>query len=218
VRKPPLSDYRQLTLALTEAVCAYVADAPGVPFALFGHSLGSLLAFGVARQLRRCSAAQPCCLLCSSATAPQIAMPYHSEPPPQDWTIVELGAYLRSIGGTPETVLRNPDYLHRLLPRMQVDLAVRASYTYAQEAPLEYPLAVFGGQHDTGVSAADLAAWEEQTNAYFTLYRFPGGHFFPHDRETRGPFLRTLSLEVMRWLEDTSTGQMIELLHRGGNL
>src|SRR2546430_788464 len=72
VRKPPLADYRQLIEALTVAVVAYVSHTPTLPYALFGHSLGSLLAFGVARQLRQRHAKQPSCLLCASATAPQL--------------------------------------------------------------------------------------------------------------------------------------------------
>ena len=43
-------------------------------------------------------------------------------PPPQDWTITELAAYLRHSGGTTETLLSYATYMHRLLPRMQVDL------------------------------------------------------------------------------------------------
>ncbi len=97
---------------------------------------------------------------------------------------------------------------------MQVDLAVRASYTYTQAPPLSYPLAIFGGLQDVGISTADLAAWGEQTSAHFSLYRFPGGHFFLHERETRRPFLQTLSFEVMRWLEDASDVQVTPLLQR----
>jgi medium-chain acyl-[acyl-carrier-protein] hydrolase len=218
VRKPPLADYRELTEVLTGAVLAYVSQAPHVPYALFGHSLGSLLAFGVARLLQERQAAQPCCLLCASATAPQLPVTISLSSSPQDWTITELAAYLRHAGGTAETVLGNASYLRRLLPRMQVDLAVRASYTYTPEPPLAYPLAVFGGRHDAGISTAELAAWGEQTSAHFSLYRFPGRHFFLHERETQRPFLQALSFEVMRWLEDASEGQEIDLLHRGGKL
>jgi medium-chain acyl-[acyl-carrier-protein] hydrolase len=212
VRKPPLSNYRELTEALADAVLDYVSQTPRVPFALFGHSLGSLLAFGVARLLRQRHGSQPCCLLCASASAPQLPATIWPGPPPQEWTITELIAYLRHAGGTTETVLSNATYLQRLLPRMQVDLAVRGSYNYTQEPPLSYPLAIFGGVHDAGISTADLAAWGAQTSAHFSLYRFPGGHFFLHERETRRPFLQALPFEIMRWLEDASAVQVIPLL------
>ena len=214
VRKPPLADYRRLTEVLADAVLAYVSQPPRIPFALFGHSLGSLLAFGVARLLRKRQAEQPCCLLCASATAPQVPVTFWPGPLPQGWTITELVAYLRHTGGTAETMLSNSTYLRRLLPRMQVDLAVRASYTYTEEPPLSYPLAIFGGLRDAGSLTADLAAWAEQTNAHFSLYRFPGGHMFLHERETRRPFLQTLSCEVMRWLEDAPAAQVIPLPQR----
>ena len=214
VRKPPFSNYRELTEAITNAVLAYVSQTPRVPFALFGHSLGSLLAFGVARLLRQRQAAQTCCLLCASASAPQLSATIWPGPPLQEWTITELAAYLRHAGGTAEAVLSNATYLQRLLPRMQVDLAVRTSYTYTQASPLSYPLAIFGGLQDAGISTADLAAWKEQTSAHFSLYRFPGGHFFLHERETRRPFLQALSFEVMRWFEEESDAPAIPLLER----
>jgi surfactin synthase thioesterase subunit len=213
VRKPPLADYRQLIEALTAAVVADVSHTPTLPYALFGHSLGSLLAFGVARQLRQRHATQPCCLLCASATAPQLLVTLRPGPAPQEWTITELAAYLRQIGGTPETVLGNATSLQRLLPRMQVDLAVRTSFIYTQEPPLSYPLAIFGGQQDAGIAMTELAAWEEQASAHFSLYRFPGGHLFLHERETQRSFLQTLCCEVMRWLEDAAAVQATNTPH-----
>jgi medium-chain acyl-[acyl-carrier-protein] hydrolase len=202
VRRPRFVDYHHLTEVLAEAVITYVARPPQLPYALFGHSLGSLLAFGVARQLRQHPGAQPCCLLCASASAPQLPVTNWPYPPPQDWTISELAGYLRAGGGTTEALLGNATSLQRLLPRMQVDLAVRASFTYTHEPPLAYPLAIFGGQQDADLSFAALAAWEEQTSAHCSVYRFPGGHFFLYDPAMRRMFLQDLCSEVTRWLNN----------------
>src|SRR4051794_36920377 len=46
-REPPFTDWRSLVVSLADAL---PADRP---FALFGHSLGALLAFELARELRR---------------------------------------------------------------------------------------------------------------------------------------------------------------------
>jgi medium-chain acyl-[acyl-carrier-protein] hydrolase len=204
VRRPPLADYHHLTEVLTEAVSAYVSSTSDLPYVLFGHGLGSLLAFGVARRLRQRQVAQPNCLLCASASAPHMPVTSWPHPPPQEWTITELATYLRDVGGTAEVVLNNVTFLKRLLPRMQVDLTVRASFSYSHESPLDYPLAIFGGQQDTDLSITELAAWEAQTSAHCSVYRFPGGHFFLHEPATRRVFLQTLTSEVTRWLEDAS--------------
>src|SRR5438876_9630652 len=82
VRRPPLADYMSLIERLTEAVSAYVSRPPRLPYALFGQSLGSLLAFGVARRLRHLQVIQPCCLLCASASAPQVPITRWPYPPP----------------------------------------------------------------------------------------------------------------------------------------
>jgi medium-chain acyl-[acyl-carrier-protein] hydrolase len=202
VCRPPLAEYQTLIEVLTKAVSDYVSRPPRLPHALFGHSLGSLLAFGVARQLRQRQLAQPCCLLCTSASAPQLPTAPWPYPPPQDWSIHELVRYLRDVGGTAEKVLCNPLSLQRLLPRLQKGLAARASFSYTYEPPLAYPLAVFGGQQDASIPMVELAAWETQTSAHCSVYRFPGGHFFLHDPATRRSFVRALSFEVTRWLED----------------
>ena len=205
VRRPPLANYPTLIEHLTEAVSAYVSRSPRLPYALFGQSLGSLLAFGVARRLRHLQVTQPCCLLCASASAPQIPVTWWPFPPPQEWTGSELVRYLREAGGPSETVLHNAHALQRLLPRLQVDLAVRASFRYTHEPQLDYPLGVFGGRVDASLSVDGLATWEAQTVNHFSLYRFPGGHFFMNDPAIRRSFLQTLSWEVSRWLKDEST-------------
>jgi medium-chain acyl-[acyl-carrier-protein] hydrolase len=207
VRRPQLAAYQPLTQVLTEAVSAYVSRPPHLPYALFGQSLGCLLAFGVARQLRLLPGVQPCCLLGASASAPHLPVIQWPYPPPKEWTITDLATYLRDVGGTSESVLQNATSLQRLLPRMQVDLAVRASFIYTHEPPLDCPLAIFGGQQDASLSIDELAAWEAQTSAHCSVYRFPGGHFFLHEPATQRSFLWTLCCEVMRWLEDPAAVQ-----------
>ena len=204
VRRPPLADYASLIERLTEAVSDYVSRAPRLPYALFGQSLGSLLVFGVARRLRHLHVKQPCCLLFASASSPQVPIPRWPYPPPQEWTIRDLVRFLHETGGTSEAVLNNTHALQRLLPRLQRDLAVRASFRYTHEPPFDYPLAVFGGRQDASLSMDGLAAWEAQTSAHCSLYRFPGGHFFMHDQETRHSFLQALCWEATRWLQDAS--------------
>ena len=145
------------------------------PFVLFGHSVGALVSFALARELRRQNYPLPKHLFVSGRRAPQtpaLRPPIHQLP---DAAFV---AELRRYNGTPEVILQNRELLELFLPILRADLAISETYSYVPEAPLNFPISAFGGLEDEGVSRDRLAAWEEQSDRGFTLQMFPGGHFF----------------------------------------
>src|SRR5579883_2155511 len=60
---------------IIDEVTQAIAPLLDRPFALFGHSLGALLAFELARQLRRLQRPQPIHFFASARRAPQFADP-----------------------------------------------------------------------------------------------------------------------------------------------
>jgi medium-chain acyl-[acyl-carrier-protein] hydrolase len=146
-----------------------------LPFALFGHSMGALVAFEVARQLRRERLPAPCHLFVSGFRAPQL--------PDDGQSIHELpdGPFrdeLRRLGGTPPAILDDAELMELVLPNLRADFAVCETYAYTPEAPLDCPVTAFGGRDDVEVSRADLAAWRAQTRGAFKIRQFAGDHFF----------------------------------------
>ena len=70
--------------ALVDALASALVDELDVPYALFGHSLGSLVAFELARELRRRGVGEPRALLVSGGPAPalpRVHPPVHGVPP-----------------------------------------------------------------------------------------------------------------------------------------
>ena len=168
------------------------------PFAFFGHSLGALVGFELARQLRRQSGVQPVRLFVSADRAPQIPQrdrPIHALPEG------EFLAELRRLNGIPGKVLEEAELMEIMLPVLRADFAVYETYVYVTEPPLNCPISTFGGLQDQRVSRGDLEAWRDQTNGSFSLRMFPGDHFFWNttqplllqalSRELRGDGLRT---------------------------
>jgi medium-chain acyl-[acyl-carrier-protein] hydrolase len=145
------------------------------PFALFGHSLGALVAFELARRLRERRARQPDHLFVSGCRAPQLP---RSKPPTHDLPTPAFREELRRMNGTPPEVLAHPELLELLEPLLRADFAAAETYSYAEAPPLEVPILAFGGDRDPEVSQADLGAWSEQTTAAFGAFTFPGDHFF----------------------------------------
>jgi medium-chain acyl-[acyl-carrier-protein] hydrolase len=162
--------------ALAEQVAEALLPVLTGPCAFFGHSLGGLLAFEVARVLRRRGARQPVHLLVAARAAPQLA---RDQPTLHTLPSEELVAeVVRRYDGIPAAVRQEPALLQLLLPVLRADLQLLESYEYAEGEPLECPLSVFGGQQDGTVQPAQLEAWGAQTLGAFRLRMLPGNHFF----------------------------------------
>ena len=145
------------------------------PYAFFGHSNGALIAFELARHLRRLRLPAPTHLFVAGRRAPDIADRFAPLSGLDDAALV---AWMRSIGGTPPAVLAEPDLVKLLLPPLRADLRLGEAYAYAPEKPLASPIAAFGGSEDARAAPAELEPWRKQTSASFELRVFPGGHFF----------------------------------------
>ena len=144
------------------------------PFMFFGHSMGALLAFEVARLLRRNGQPQPTHLLVSGAKAPQCwvrEVTYHL--PDKDFIEV-----VRNLNGTPPEILAHPEVLDAILPILRADFAVCETYQYEEQPPLTCPIIAYGGSDDAGVPLDSLTAWKVQTTSQFAYYLLSGGHFF----------------------------------------
>ena len=173
LNEPPYTQLAQLAEGIAQSLIPYLNK----PFVFFGHSMGGLTSFEVARFLRRIHARSPMHLFVSGRRAPQIpdaGPPIHTLP---DSEFIEE---LRRLNGTPEAVLANKELMQLLLPALRADFAILETYTYQSESPLNCPITTFGGLQDPDVSCAMLEAWQEQTNAAFSTQMFLGDHFFIH--------------------------------------
>jgi medium-chain acyl-[acyl-carrier-protein] hydrolase len=161
------------------------------PFVLFGHSLGALIAFELARELRRCYGAMPEYLLVSARSAPQLTVrgePVHALPHQQ---FIER---LRDFNGTPEAVLHNDELMELLVPVLRADFEINETYEYHADTPLSCPIAAYRGAHDPNTGYEETAAWGEHTSATFTVRTIPGDHFFIHSAANQ--FWRILTYDL----------------------
>jgi medium-chain acyl-[acyl-carrier-protein] hydrolase len=144
-------------------------------FAFFGHSMGSLVAFNVARRLRRDCKRLPQHLFVSAFRSPQA-------PPMKRIHELADGDFVHELretyDGIPDQLLHEPEVLSLMLPIIRADLAVASSDRYIAESPLECPVTAFGGLGDRWVDEQQLAEWCVQTSARFDLQMFPGNHYY----------------------------------------
>lgn len=171
-REPSFTRVTEMIDVLIEAI------APDLdhPFALFGHSMGALIAFELARHLRRNGRSEPRHLFMSGARAPHLPP---TDPPIHDWPDDEfLDELTRRHNGIPAEVREHPELLELVLPTLKADLELCETYQYRPEAPLACPITVFGGDEDHRLGDAELDGWRAQTTSAFSRSMFAGDHFF----------------------------------------
>ncbi|MGZ4853648.1 MAG: thioesterase II family protein [Candidatus Angelobacter sp.] len=147
-----------------------------IPYVFFGYSMGALIAFELARALRRKSLPGPSQLFLAARRSPRMA----DRSSTTALTDREFIEELKNIGGTPKEILRIPELLELMLPTLRADFSLCESYEYSPAAPLECPLSIFGGKEDADVSNEALAAWAAETGSSCNVKLFDGGHFFIH--------------------------------------
>jgi surfactin synthase thioesterase subunit len=144
------------------------------PFALFGHSVGALVAYEVARSL--CAAGRtPVHLFVSGQRAPHMpgrTPPRHALPP------VEFEAALARLEGTPTEVLQDADLMAVIVPLLRADFSLEETYAPAPGDPLEIPMTVFGGADDNEANLVELNAWQRHCRHACEVRIFQGNHFY----------------------------------------
>ena len=199
MQQPPLKNLRKLVATLS-TVIEPLLDRP---FAFFGHSMGSWVAFELTRHLRRNGANLPEALFLSARRAPHIPERYTPLHELDDDAIVD--GIQQRYGGIPDEVRAEPELLALMVPTLRADLQVLESHDHQHEAPLECPIHAYGGADDDQVSDADLDAWAEHTSGQFSRRTFPGTHFFLN--ETAGPALRDTVVSTL--CENRELGRML---------
>jgi medium-chain acyl-[acyl-carrier-protein] hydrolase len=148
------------------------------PFALFGHSLGALLSFELARRLPRDHYRKFTHLFVSGKRAPHLPL---DEPPTYSLPDEEFANELRRLAGTPEKVLQEPELMSVLMPLLRADFCLSQTYKFREALPLKVAITAYGGIEDTDVSPEQVEAWSEHTTGGFRKAMFPGGHFFVNE-------------------------------------
>jgi medium-chain acyl-[acyl-carrier-protein] hydrolase len=146
-----------------------------VPFVTFGHSLGSLVGFELARYLRRHGGPLPQQLIVSGRRPPQGHDQHEPMHKMDDERLLET---VLELNGTSPEIREHPELLELAIPLLRADFAVSETYEYTPEPPLPCPITAFSGLADPHVTRSEAAGWAEHTSGGFALRMLPGDHFF----------------------------------------
>lgn len=155
-----------------DGLCAAIARDVPAPIALFGHSLGALLAFEVARRLTRARMA-PVHLIVAGRGAPDTAPAI--ELPDSDAELLRHVDLL--YGGIPGEVLASQELLDHYLPILRADLELARAYVLRPGMALTCPITAMTGDADPITPPCALERWSDHTGAGCELRVLAGGHF-----------------------------------------
>ncbi|MCT9930191.1 alpha/beta fold hydrolase [Planotetraspora sp. A-T 1434] len=179
-RKEPLvTDLATLCGQAAEALRHLSPSGPdasqGLPVAFFGHSMGAIVAFEIARRFDGVTA-----LFASGRRAPSRTRHEDVHLRADAQVMKELNA----LQGTESAVLMDEEMLELILPAVRADYTAIETYRYAEGPGLTCPIVALVGDADPLTTLEEARAWREHTTGPFDLRVFPGGHFFLGDHET----------------------------------
>ena len=149
-------------------------DDPDDKVAFFGHSMGGLLAFEVARRFE--VAGNPIAALFLSACGAPGRIGY-DHVPESDRGL--LDAVSEVTGVNPE-FLENEEFAAKILPTLR-GLKAISKYDCPPDAKVSCPISAFLGEDDDVVTYEKMLGWSERTTSEFSVQVFSGHHFYLTD-------------------------------------
>ncbi|GAA2728972.1 alpha/beta fold hydrolase [Actinocorallia aurantiaca] len=162
---------------LVDGVLPELDRAGDLPWALFGHSMGAVVAFEAARRAAR----PPLRLFASGRRAPSRIRDEDVHTRDDAGLIAEL----RRLGGTDPRVFDEPELLAGLLPAFRADYRAIETYRPDPGAAVGCPVTVLIGVEDPQVTEDEARSWRHHTTDRTDLHVFPGGHFYLADHQRR---------------------------------
>lgn len=182
------------SVLLVREMADVLAEDCDMPYAIFGHSMGAILAYEFAQELRSRGLKQPLFLFLSGRVAAHLKLPAK---PLHDLPFAQFIEALEArYGGLPQELLQDQEMLDFYLPILRSDLRLIETYRYQAKDPLDCPLVVSAGLEDQSIWSEGLQEWKQHSTGNFSFQRFAGGHFYLSG-ESKQALLQWLSEQLV---------------------
>ncbi len=175
-KEPLLTDMERLADDLFTAIRGELNDSD---YALFGHSMGSLLVYLLAQRIVAAGLPLPRRLFCSGRGAPSVRGESFKpqEEPKHTLSKAAFWDYIDSLGGVPPELKQHQELMDYFEPVLRADIAGLENYRYRPTQPLDIPITVLYGVDDTELHPQGMLAWQQESRHAVEIYPLHGGHF-----------------------------------------
>ena len=151
-------------------------ELDGTPYAVFGHSMGTVLTYELIRKIIGQMKQEPTHVFFSGRYPPYVEVEKESiHMLPEKEFIEEINKF----GGTNQELFDSKELLELFLPVLRSDYKVVEMYKHnGSILKLNCDITVLNGKYDSYINMKDVRRWQECTNKTCTFYEFEEGHFF----------------------------------------
>lgn len=150
------------------------------PYALLGHSMGGLIAYGLAQKIRDHGLPPPLHIFFSGRSAPHIKREENRK-----FHLMEYDEFKQEVlklGGTPPGFFEQPELLELFLPILKNDFKIAETEMPDEDMhPLDQDITVFLGKDDD-LTSEQCDGWKKHTRQLCSIHYFEGGHFFLYEK------------------------------------
>jgi surfactin synthase thioesterase subunit len=159
--------------------------------ALFGHSLGAVLAYELAHRLAGDPDLALVRLFASGSPEPAAGREQRATGLTDDAFLARVSEF----AGYTHEALEDPEMREMILPTLRADVEMHENYVPSTDLPLPAPITAIRGEDDELVSYEDAAGWSKATTGEFEHVEVPGGHMYL--TEAAPALLRLISSTVL---------------------
>lgn len=184
-------------IGLADEIQRALAPWTDRPLVLFGHSMGGLVAFEVARRLEQNLGIVLCGVVTSALQAPSICQGRGLSKLDDDDIILEL----RKINISQAKALESAELARIAIPPLRNDYLAIEAYTCEIDAVIDAPILAMMGAADPYTVVAKVQTWRAHTLGRFDFRIFPGSHFFVEEH------LAEVCSAVRSWIAVTASNR-----------
>ncbi len=170
--EPPFTDAVTAVDDLLPTALDLVAGSPAV--AVFGHSLGAVLAFELAYRLRQLPQPDLVRVFVSGSPGPWTRREVRAT----GMTDADFLLQVRGFAGYSHPALEHPELRDMLLPTLRADVEMHENYLAQPGQTVDVPIISIRGSEDELVSREQAAQWQAASTAGCELREVPGNHMY----------------------------------------
>jgi medium-chain acyl-[acyl-carrier-protein] hydrolase len=171
--------YDSMQEAIEDIFRVLESNVDGGEYAIFGHSMGSILAYKLAVKIRERNLQQPIHIFFSGRYPPSI---WKSKRDTYLLPEPEFTQEAMRLGGVPDNLLKYSVLLKTAMDTLRADYKVLETGGYDPMInKLNYNISIMFGEEDLISEPSDMTVWKEYTEKQCSFHVFEGGHFYLHN-------------------------------------